>query len=85
MDSVLADLETSCAGNVKILKVNADDNPYLSLYYGVDSIPTLLCFTAGNLRETLVGTASKEAVLSLLRRHGLADSGQPATENGSTA
>lgn len=69
IDSVLADVETTCAGSVKILKVNADDNPHLSLWYGVDSIPTLLCFVAGILRERLVGTASKEAILSLLNRH----------------
>jgi thioredoxin 1 len=80
---VLAEVEATCAGNVKILKVNADDNPHLSLWYGVDSIPTLLCFVAGILRERLVGTASKEAILSLLHRYGNAGSGQPATEKGS--
>ena len=83
IDSVLADVAATCAGSVEILKVNADDNPYLSLRFGVDSIPTLLCFVAGKLREKLVGTASKEAVLCLLRRHGIADSGQPATQKGS--
>jgi thioredoxin 1 len=85
IDSVLADLEATCAGSVKILKVNADDNPYLSLRFGVDSIPTLLCFVAGTLREKLVGTTSKEAILRLLHRHGMADSGKPATENGTIA
>ena len=85
IDSVLADVEAACAGSVKILKVNADDNPHLSLWYGVESIPTLLCFVAGRLRERLVGTASKEAVLTLLRRHGHAGPGQPPPEKGSTA
>ena len=80
IDSVLADVEAACAGSVNIVKVNADDNPHLSLWYGVDSIPTLLCFVAGNLQEKLVGTASKEAIFSLLRRHGNADSVQSATE-----
>ena len=69
IDSVLADVEAACAGSAKILKVNADDHPYLSLRYDVQFVPTLLCFASGQLREKLVGTTSKEAILSLLRRH----------------
>jgi thioredoxin-like negative regulator of GroEL len=59
------------------LRVDADDNPHLSLWYGVQSIPTLLFFVAGNLREKLVGTASKEAISTLLRRHCDIGSSQP--------
>jgi thioredoxin-like negative regulator of GroEL len=69
MDSVLADVAATYAGNAKLLKVDADENPCLSLSYGVQFIPSLLCFVGGNLRETLVGTTSKEVVLSLLNRH----------------
>lgn len=68
IDSVLVDVAATCGENVEILKVDADDNPDLGLWYGVHSIPTLLCFVAGNLRGQLVGTASKEAILSLLGR-----------------
>ena len=85
IDSVLADVDAACAGKVKLLKVNADDNPHLSLWYGVEFIPTLLCFVAGNLREKLVGTASKKAILSLLRRHKNAGSGQPPARKGPPA
>ena len=84
IDSVLADVEATCAGRVTIFKVNADDNPYLSLSYGVGSIPTLLCFVTGNLREKIVGTASREAILNLLRRHGHEVNGHTATEKGPT-
>jgi len=84
IDSVLADVEATCAGSVKILKVNADDHPHLSLCYDVGHIPTLLCFVAGNLREKIVGTVSKEAILSVLRHHGHADVDKPATEKGPT-
>jgi thioredoxin 1 len=69
ISTVLAEVATTCAGHIEVLRVDADDNPHLSLWYGVQSIPTLLFFAAGNLREKLVGTASKEAILSLLRRH----------------
>jgi thioredoxin 1 len=51
---------------VKIVKVNADDNPDLSLWYEVQSIPTLLYFVDGSIRAKVVGTASKEAILAKL-------------------
>jgi thioredoxin-like negative regulator of GroEL len=48
------------------VKVNADDNPTLSLRFGVQHIPTLLYFEAGQLRGQLVGTVSKDAILAKL-------------------
>jgi thioredoxin 1 len=67
LDVALEEVATACAGIVKVVKVNADDNPDLSLLYDVQSIPTLLYFVEGNLRARLVGTASKEAILSKLQ------------------
>lgn len=66
MDSVLADIAAKCADNVEILKVNADDNPELSFWYDIQSIPTLLFFRDGHLRARVVGTASSEAILAKL-------------------
>ena len=77
ISTVLAEVATTCAGHIEVLRVDADDNPHLSLWYGVQSIPTLLFFVAGNLREKLVGTASKEAISTLLRRHCDIGSSQP--------
>lgn len=67
LDSVLAEVAIACAGKVKVVRVNADDNPDLSLVYNIQSIPTLLYFVAGNLRAQVVGTASKDAVLARLK------------------
>jgi thioredoxin 1 len=66
IDAVLADVEATCAGSVKILKVNADDHPGLSLWYDVQSIPTLLYFVGGRVQARVVGTVSKEAILAKL-------------------
>jgi len=49
------------------VKINADNHPDLSLVWRIQSIPTLLYFVEGNLRAKVVGTASKEAILSKLR------------------
>jgi thioredoxin 1 len=66
LESVLNEIATTCGGKVKIVKVNADDNPDLSLWYEVQSVPTLLYFVDGVIRAKVVGTASKEAILAKL-------------------
>lgn len=52
---------------LKVVAVNADDHPDLSLIYGIESIPTLLLFVNGISRGRIVGTASKQAVLAKVR------------------
>lgn len=44
---------------VKIGKVNIDDNPQAAQKYGVSSIPTLLVFKKGEVAETFVGVRPK--------------------------
>jgi thioredoxin 1 len=67
LDSVLEEVAAACAGREKVVRINADNNPDLSLIWNVQSIPTLLYFVDGKLRGRIVGTASKEAILSKLR------------------
>jgi thioredoxin len=64
LESVLNEIAIACGRKVKIVKVNADDNPDLSLWYEIQSIPTLLYFVDGRIRVKVVGTASKEAILA---------------------
>lgn len=66
-DSVLRELAGACAGMVKVVKVNADDSLDLSLWYEIQSVPTLLCFVRGNPCLRIVGTATKEAILAKLQ------------------
>ncbi len=64
LDAILDEVAAAYGDTVKVVKVNADDNPDLSLWYEIQSVPTLLCFVKGALRAKLVGTASKEAILA---------------------
>ncbi len=66
VDSVLDEVVAACNRNLKVVKVNADDNPDLSVWYEVQAIPTLLYFMKGTLQTKIVGTASKEAILAKL-------------------
>ena len=65
-DPVLRELAGACAGKFKVVKVNADDSLDLSLWYEIQSVPTLLCFVRGNPGLRIVGTATKEAILAKL-------------------
>ena len=64
--SVLDEVATACSGKAKFLRVNVDDHPDLGIWYDIQSIPTLLCFVSGKECVRIVGTASKEAILSKL-------------------
>jgi thioredoxin 1 len=50
------------AGKVKVVKVDADDNPKTSEKYGIRSIPTLIFFKGGNLLETIPRQLSQAAL-----------------------
>lgn len=48
-------------------KLNVDDNENISREYGIMSIPTLLLFEDGNLKEKLIGFKSKEELEGILK------------------
>ena len=53
-------------GDVKVGKVNVDEQPELTGQFGVMSIPTLLVFEQGKLVRQAVGARPKASVLELL-------------------
>jgi len=67
LDSVLEEVAAACAGRLKVVRINADNHPDLSLIWKIQSVPTLLYFAEGGLRARIVGTASRQAILSKLR------------------
>lgn len=82
IEPVLLEVAQTFAGKIEVVKVNADDNPNLSLWFGVQNIPTLLHFEAGQSRGQLVGTVSKDAIVNLLSRDGEAARGNVSPKNG---
>ena len=41
--------------DIRVVKLNVDDNPVAASQYSVFSIPTVMLFAGGELKETLVG------------------------------
>ena len=65
-EPVLSELRSEISGQVRLVKINADENPHLSLWYGIQSLPTLLYFVNGIVHARIVGTTNKEAILAQL-------------------
>jgi len=59
---VLEQLARDYAGQVKIAKLNVDENPGVASRYGIRSIPTMLFFKDGQLVNTQVGALPKEEI-----------------------
>ncbi|XGV96713.1 MAG: thioredoxin [Leptolyngbya sp. BL-A-14] len=66
---VVDDLATQYAGQVKVVKLNTDDNPGVASQYGIRSIPTLLLFKAGQTIDTVVGAVPKATLAATLEKH----------------
>ncbi len=52
--------------DIKVVKVNVDDQPRLAERFGVASIPMILVFKDGEVCRSAVGARPKQAILELL-------------------
>lgn len=55
--------------DVKVCKVDVDEEGALAQQFGIMSIPSLLVFKGGELVERTVGVQPKDAILSLVKKH----------------
>ena len=53
--------------DIKVCKVDVDDQPELTSSFGIQSIPTLIVFKNGEIANKAVGARSKEAILEMLK------------------
>ena len=65
---LLDEIAAEQAGHLKVAKVNVDANPALAARFGIQSIPTLLYFAGGEVRDKTIGVTGKRAILSKLER-----------------
>ena len=56
---VVEELSNEYDGKVKFVKLNTDDNPLIASKFGIRSIPTLLVFKGGELKDQVVGFRPK--------------------------
>ena len=63
---ILDEIAEEKAGAVKIAKINVDHAPSLAAQFQIRSIPTLLFFKDGQVREQIIGATSKRALVEKL-------------------
>lgn len=63
---IVEELESEYNGRIKVGKLNTDDNQQVPAKYGIMSIPTLMIFRKGEVKERIVGAQSKQAITAKL-------------------
>ena len=56
-------------GRVKVVKLDADQNPGIMMQYGVMGIPTLMLFKSGEVRERITGYAPRDKIEAKVAPH----------------
>ena len=63
---IVEELATEYNGKAKIGKLDVDSNQQTSIKFGVRSIPTLLLFKDGELKDTIIGAVPKTNIVEKL-------------------
>lgn len=66
---VVDEISQQYAGQVKVVKINTDENPNVASQYGIRSIPTLMVFKGGQRVDTVVGAVPKTTLANTLDKH----------------
>ena len=63
LDPILEEIASENIDNLKIFKINIDENPITPQKFGVRGIPTIMLFNDGKIIDTKVGSLPKSALL----------------------
>lgn len=66
---IVDEIATQYDGQVKVVKVNTDENPSVASQYGIRSIPTLMIFKGGQRVDMVVGAVPKTTLSSTLEKY----------------
>jgi len=66
LSPLLDEIADEQAGKIKVVKVNVDEEQALSQQFGIQSIPTLLFVKGGEVKDKMIGLASKKALVDKL-------------------
>lgn len=66
---VVDEIATQYDGQLKVVKVNTDENPQIASQYGIRSIPTLMIFKGGAKVDMVVGAVPKTTLATTLEKY----------------
>lgn len=65
---ILDEVNAEIGDDVKIVKVDVEENPVIAEEYGIMSIPSLLLFVDGELKAKTAGFMPKEDLIDFIRQ-----------------
>jgi len=66
---VVEELAKEYDGKLKVGKLDVDNNPQVSVQFGIRSIPTLMVFKAGKVVEQIIGAVPKRNLVDKVTPH----------------
>ncbi|MBD2385405.1 thioredoxin [Cylindrospermum sp. FACHB-282] len=66
---VVEEIAVQYEGQLKVVKVNTDENPQIASQYGIRSIPTLMIFKGGQKVDMVVGAVPKTTLSNTLEKY----------------
>jgi thioredoxin 1 len=66
---ILEEIAADYDGQLKVAKLDVDQNPQVATQFGVMSIPTMILFKDGEAVERLIGYMPKERLLEKITPH----------------
>jgi thioredoxin 1 len=69
LDPIVEQLANEWADQIKVVKLDVDDDPQIAMQYQVMGVPTLMLFVDGEARERLTGYQPKDRITSKLKPH----------------
>ena len=66
---VVEEIAEQYDGQVKVVKLNTDENPQVASQYGIRSIPTLMIFKGGQRVDMVVGAVPKTTLANTLEKY----------------
>jgi thioredoxin 1 len=68
---VIEELANEYTGQVKVVKMNVDENPNSPSKYGIRAIPTLILFKNGEVQDQVTGAVSKSSIKEMISQKAL--------------
>ena len=66
---VVDEIAQQYEGQIKVVKLNTDENPNVASKYGIRSIPTLMIFKDGQRVDMVVGAVPQTTLANALEQH----------------
>lgn len=68
LSPIIEELATELEGKIKVVKINVDEESQVASEYGVQSIPTVIIFENGQVKDQIIGFRQKQDYLTALNK-----------------